>query len=179
MHIKQCSKSITIQNIDLEEQKKIIEILKKSFSFNYSEPSYPKWDEWSPKISILSKAKDIDNQKSYTQSGCYKIWLDDEVIYIGETRCTKTDKNGRAGMWARRSDFKSTILGENIQNPYGNGTRYLEKFGKDISKVYHSFHYVHPMFCKQAEQELIKEYYKTYGRLPILQHEQDLKKDML
>jgi len=79
-------------------------------------------------------------------------------------------------MWARRGDFRSTVLGENIQNPYGNATRFLEEFGKDISNVSHTFHYVHPIYCKQAEEELLQEYYKKHKTLPILQHEKDYKR---
>jgi len=125
---------------------------------------------------LTASAKEVHNQELYTRSGCYKVWHKNTLIYIGETRCQRGTGGGRPGMWARRGDFRSTVLGENIQNPYGNATRFLEEFGKDISNVSHTFHYVHPIYCKQAEEELLQEYYKKHKTLPILQHEKDYKR---
>lgn len=181
MQIRQYSTSLAIQGIDVETQYAILEKLKGFFNFEYEMPKYPLWDSWSPKIPLTSSARKVFNYKRYTRSGCYKIWMNDEIIYIGETRCGIEIVNGkrsagRPGMWARRADFRSTILGKNIQNPYGNATRFVELFGTDISNVYHTFHDVHPVYCKDAELELLRDYYKIHGKLPVLQSDMDYKR---
>ncbi len=176
LDIRQHATSLTIRGIDETTQQKIIRALQKEFKFDYDVPTYPTWKEWSPKIPLTASAKEVHNQELYTRSGCYKVWHKNTLIYIGETRCQRGTGGGRPGMWARRGDFRSTVLGENIQNPYGNATRFLEEFGKDISNVSHTFHYVHPIYCKQAEEELFQEYYKKHKTLPILQHEKDYKR---
>lgn len=176
MDIRQHATSLTIRDIDPDKQLEIVQLLQSHYGFTHALPALPTWDNWSPKIPITAKAKDVPNQKDYVTSGCYKVWYDDEVIYIGETRTQKGEGTGRPGMWARRADFRSTILGKNIQNPYGNATRFVQEFGDNIERVYHTFHYVHPMYCKQAEEELLREYYKLHGKLPLLQSEIDYKR---
>ena len=82
------------------------------------------------------------------------------------------------GMWARRLDFLSTVRGnEEIKNPYGNGTKFIEVFGvEEIKNVSHSFHTVHPIFCKDAELEQLQMFYDEHGNLPALQSEIDYKR---
>lgn len=178
MEIRQLENALTIRGLSAAEQGQLIEYLRHKYNFDYDAPQYPTWNDWSPKISLTAKAKDVPNQHLYTRSGCYKVWHNDTLIYIGETRCQKGN-GGRPGMWARRSDFRSTILGEEIQNPYGNATRFVEEFGNGeaiLAQTFHTFHYVHPLYCKQAEQDLLQEYYTLHGTLPILQHEKDYKR---
>ena len=178
MQIKQDSNFLTIADIEFDIQKEIIELLQTKYKFNYSIPEYPNWNNWSPKIRLTENANSIKNQTIYKRAGCYKIWYNDELIYIGETRCDNIlSPNTRPGMWARRGDFRSTVLGKDIRNPYGNGSKFLEIFGRDaIKDTYHTFHHVHPLYCKEAELELLQNYYNEFGKLPILQSEHDYKR---
>ena len=55
-----------------------------------------------------------------------------DVIYIGESRAVSRDS-----MYGRSSDFRSTIKNDNVRNPYGNGLKFREIFGKEkLSSVY-------------------------------------------
>ena len=57
--------------------------------------------------------------------------LDPGVIYIGESRATT-----RNCMLGRRTDFKGTVRNDRL-SPYGCGTAFKEKFGRDnINFVY-------------------------------------------
>lgn len=154
-----------------------INLLLSTFNnINYETPEYPKWEDWSEKIHIDTKASDIRNVEKYYKSGVYRIYLNDEIIYFGESRCDNQGK-GRKGIWSRRSDFRSTITGNNIRNPYGNGSKFLELFGKEkTNSVWFDFHLVHSLYCKQAEIELLQNYYNEYNILPALQSESDYKK---
>ncbi len=147
-------------------------------NINYEIPEYPKWDDWSEKIHIHIKARNVRNVQKYYKSGVYRIYLDDKIIYIGESRCDNQNfSKGRKGMWNRRSDFRSTILGNNIRNPYGNGSKFLELFGREmLNLIWHDFHPVHSLFCKQSEIELLQDYYNEHGKLPALQSESVYKK---
>lgn len=182
MQLIQSKNSITIHGLDTNSKSDMIKLLENQFNIKFEIPTKPKLNElvnWSDKINIHSKASEVKNQKEYIRSGVYKIWYKDEVIYIGETRCDKIlNPSTRPGMWARRGDFRSTILGgDSIRNPYGNGTSFLQHFSlDDLNDIYHTFHYVHQDFCKQIEIELLQEYYDLHGSLPKLQSEHDYKR---
>jgi hypothetical protein len=182
MELIQSKNSITIHGLDAQSKFDIISILESEFNIKFEIPRKPKINElnnWSEKINIHSKASDIKNQKDYIRSGVYKIWYNDELIYIGETRCDKLlNPSTRPGMWARRGDFRSTVLGgDSIRNPYGNGTSFLKHFSlNELDNIYHTFHYVHRDFCKEIEIELLQEYYDLNNTLPILQSEHDYKR---
>ncbi len=159
--------SLILKDLTEIQMNSAIELLKE-FGADYDIPVYPKWDNWSEKIPLTSMREDVS--EDWKKSGVYKIYHKDEIIYIGETRSST-----RAGMWARRYDFRSTIKNNNkIKNPYGNGTKFLEVFGIDeIENVSHQFHVVHPFFCKQAEIEQLKIYYDEHKKLPILHNDID------
>lgn len=178
MQVKEDNGFLSISDIDIDTQQEIIDLLLTKFKFNYSKPEYPIWDNWSNKIKLTETAGSLENLSLYKRAGCYKIWYKDELIYIGETRCDFIlNPKSRPGMWARRADFRSTILGNNINNPYGNATRFLKIFRKtSIKDTYHTFHQVHPAYCKEAELELLQNYYNEFGKLPILQSEHDYKR---
>lgn len=179
MNIVHSNKSITIYDTDSSNLDKILKLLETNFNITITRKEKPKLSEltnWSEKIPFNATSKQFKNYKDFTRSGVYKIWYKDELIYIGETRCDKTiNPSTRPGMWARRGDFKSTILGgDSIRNPYGNGTAFLQNFSlEDLSDVYHTFHYVPAEFCKEIELELLKEYYEQHNKLPLIQSEHD------
>ena len=146
----------------------------------YDFPEYPKWDNWSELIPLTFSGKCISKEKllEFIKTGVYKTYHENNLIYIGETRSST-----RHGMWARRNDFKSTVRGKlnqngictnGIQNPYGNGTKFLEIFGvEEMKNVSHRFHVVHSLFCKQAELEQLQMFYDKHKKLPVLHSEID------
>jgi len=138
-------------------------------------PEYPEFGDWSDRVSMTTYNKPVPTE--YIRSGVYKIYHNDDVIYIGETRCDGTVVS-RKGMWSRRSDFRSTVQSEGkVKNPYGNALKFLELYGvNELVNVSHEFHYVHPKYCKEAEKDLLKEYYTTHYTLPNLQSEIDYKR---
>lgn len=138
-------------------------------------PEYPEFDAWSDHVPMTRTREIIPS--NYIRSGVYKIYHKDDVIYIGETRCDGTVVS-RKGMWSRRSDFKSTVQSNGkVKNPYGNALRFLELYGKkELNKVSHTFHYVHPKYCKEAELQLLEEYQVQHDTLPALQSEIDYKR---
>lgn len=178
MKIKQDKNFLTIADIEFDIQVEIINFLQTKYKFEHSIPPYPIWDEWSPKIKLTEIANNIKNLNLYKRAGCYKIWYKNELIYIGETRCDiSLNPKDRPGMWARRYDFRSTVLGKDILNPYGNASKFLEVLGKEaVEDTYHTFHYVYPLHCKKAEIELLQNYYDEFGKLPILQSQHDYKR---
>ena len=138
-------------------------------------PEYPEFNEWSELVPLSLQGKSIPTD--YIRSGVYKIHHHDEVIYIGETRCDGTVVS-RKGMWSRRGDFRSTAQANGkVKNPYGNALKFLEVYGiEEMDNVSHSFHYVHPKYCKEAELELLTTYYNEHNTLPMLQTEIDYKR---
>jgi hypothetical protein len=91
------------------------------------------------------------------------------VIYIGESRAVT-----RHCMLGRRTDFKGTVRNERL-SPYGCGTAFKEAFGKDkIDHVYQAYLPMHPSFCKTVEMELMREFYKKYGSIPVCNPASDL-----
>ena len=109
-----------------------------------------------------------------THPGCYiyglfenkpnnspATFLDPAVIYIGESRAVT-----RNSMLGRRTDFKGTVRNDRL-SPYGCGTAFKEKFGKEkIDFVYQAYLPMHPSYCKIIELELLVEYYKQYNKIP-------------
>ena len=180
MKLERSENTLSLRSCTSAQMDAVIELLTSTYpKVEYDPPIYPKWDSWSTPISVTTSGKDL-NRSEYVKSGVYKIFHEDDgLIYIGETRCNGSLGNTktRPGMWARRADFRSTIMGENIRNPYGNGLKFLEVYGrKGLDCVYHRFHYVHPLYCKVAEQEQLQMYYNEYGKLPVLQSEHDYKR---
>lgn len=88
-------------------------------------------------------------------------YLDPRVIYIGESRAVT-----RNSMLGRRTDFRGTVRNDRL-SPYGCGTAFKEKFGKDrIEEVYQAYLPMHPSYCKSTEIKLLAEYYKKFGIIP-------------
>jgi hypothetical protein len=98
-------------------------------------------------------------------------FLDANVIYIGESRATT-----RHSMLGRRTDFKGTVRNERL-SPYGCGTVFKNLFGKNkIDLVYQAYLPMHPSYCKIVELELLVEFYKKYGNIPVCNPTLDLTK---
>jgi hypothetical protein len=96
-------------------------------------------------------------------------YLGNGVIYIGESRAVT-----RHCMLGRRTDFKGTVRNERL-SPYGCGTAFKEAFGKDkIDHAYQAYLPMHPSFCKTVEMELMSEFYKKYGNIPVCNPASDL-----
>ena len=88
-------------------------------------------------------------------------FLDEGVIYIGESRAVT-----RNCMLGRRTDFKGTVRNNRL-SPYGCGTAFKEKFGKEkIDNTYQAYLPMHPSLCKDTELKLLGEFYKKFGRIP-------------
>ena len=84
------------------------------------------------------------------------------VIYIGESRAVSRDS-----MYGRSSDFRSTINNDAVRNPYGNGLKFKELYGKDMLKhVYRAFLPCDANLCKSVELDLLTNYYVHNGRIP-------------
>jgi len=164
--------SLILRNLSQSQIESIVELFTSNdWNADYEYAEYPNWESWSERIPLTTESKRIpkDKMTEYMKPGVYEIYREDELIYVGETRSST-----RNGMWARRSDFRSTVRGGNrIKNPYGNGTKFLELFSDDLHLVTHRFHYVHPLFCKKAELELLNKYYEVHQRLPVLHDDID------
>jgi hypothetical protein len=133
------------------------------------EPDLTKFTEWHHIDESWSKDWGFDK----AQPGCYVYglfeeaptglanFLDAHVIYIGESRATT-----RNCMLGRRTDFKGTVRNDRL-SPYGCGTAFKEKFGKDkIDMVYQAYLPMHPSFCKTTEIKLLGEYFQKFGKIP-------------
>jgi hypothetical protein len=169
--------NILITDVDPSKKHILTSIIEFYFpdEVEYETPEYPKFNKWSERVPLTRKGERVS--KEYKRSGVYKIYHKDKVIYIGETRCDG-EVVSRKGMWSRRADFMSTVQSNGkVKNPYGNALKFLEHYTLDDMKyVSHSFHYVHPKYCKEAELELLTEYYKEHNTLPILQTDIDYKR---
>lgn len=133
------------------------------------DPDLTKFTSWHHIDEAWSKEWGFDK----TQPGCYLYglfetppigiadFLDPHVIYIGESRATT-----RNCMLGRRTDFKGTVRNERL-SPYGCGTAFKEKFGKDnIDKVYQAYLPMHPSRCKSTEIKLLGLYFQKFGKIP-------------
>ncbi len=88
-------------------------------------------------------------------------FLDPHVIYIGESRAVT-----RNCMLGRRTDFKGTVRNDRL-SPYGCGTAFKEKFGKEkIDKVYQAYLPMHPSYCKTIEIKLLASYFQKFAKIP-------------
>ena len=93
------------------------------------------------------------------------------VIYIGESRATT-----RNCMLGRRTDFKGTVRNDRL-SPYGCGTAFKEKIGKEyIDYVYQAYLPMHNSLVKNAEMQMLINYYRHYGRIPVCNPESDLRR---
>lgn len=98
-------------------------------------------------------------------------FLDPGVVYIGESRSIT-----RHAMLGRRTDFKGTVRNDRL-SPYGCGTAFKENFGADkIGNTYQAYLPMNPGLCKQFELELLSEYFKKYGKIPVCNPPLDLKR---
>ena len=98
-------------------------------------------------------------------------FLDSNVIYIGESRASS-----RNAMLGRRNDFKSSVRNEPLA-PYGCGIAFKKHFDKSmIDNVWQAYLPMHSRFVKNHEMEMLIEYYKKFGKVPICNPESDLRK---
>lgn len=98
-------------------------------------------------------------------------FLDTNVIYIGESRATT-----RNCMLGRRTDFKGTVRNNRL-SPYGCGTAFKNNFDKSlIDKCYQAYLPMHSSLVKNHEMELLVQYYKTYGKIPVCNPLNDLRR---
>ena len=135
-----------------------------------------------------------DFVESVSTSGIYYIMLDNhdggeyEIIYIGQSDTgiasdlgeNNYKRRGRAGMWARRSDFRSsaTSLG-NREAIYqqANAVRFINTYGRErLIDVYHKFHPCPAQYCKEAEGDHLQMFFEEYGTIPKIQDESDAKR---
>lgn len=98
-------------------------------------------------------------------------FLDAGVIYIGESRATT-----RNCMLGRRTDFKGTVRNDRL-SPYGCGTAFKNNFGQSqINYCYQAYLPMHASLVKETEMDLMCLYYKQYGRIPVCNPENDLRR---
>jgi len=167
--------NLLLTGMNDEERELMKEVLVDLCDFVCDEPEYPELINWSDQVPMTRINEVIPTE--YIRSGVYKIYHNNHVIYIGETRCDGTVVS-RKGMWSRRSDFRSTVQSDGkVKNPYGNALKFLELYGKEeLNNVSHAFHHVHPKYCKEAELQLLKEYHAQHEVLPALQSGIDYKR---
>jgi hypothetical protein len=126
---------------------------------------------WSEKIALnhIFKKVPID----FIRSGVYRVFYDDEIIYIGSSDADGRIKNNRKGMYTRRTDFKTTLLGcerykcasSEISKFFYNNKKFPEK---DLYRIKHQFFPCHPDNARDLEFKIQKEHKKQFGHLPKL-----------
>ena len=138
-------------------------------AISIDEPDLTKFTTW----HHIDESWSDDWGFNKAQPGCYIYGLFEEsptgfadflgpnVIYIGESRATT-----RNCMLGRRTDFKGTVRNDRL-SPYGCGTAFKEKFGKEnIDKVYQAYLPMHPSHCKNTEIKLLGLYFQKFGKIP-------------
>lgn len=101
-------------------------------------------------------------------------FLGDGVIYIGESRATT-----RNCMLGRRTDFKGTVRNPRL-SPYGCGTAFKNNFGIDqIDFCYQAYLPMHSSLVKEAEMDLMCQFYQKHNQIPICNPESDLRRVQL
>jgi hypothetical protein len=131
----------------------------------------PNHIEWSEKIPLDYKFKKLPS--FLKSSGVYRIWYDNQIIYIGSSDCDGNIKGKRGGMWSRRADFKSTLFEEKRYKCASSEVKLLLYNNKeiprsDIVKFQHQFFSCHPDIVRDIEFNTQKEYKQKYNNLPIL-----------
>lgn len=155
--------------------------LKKAFELNntnwlttsylISQDFEEKWTSWHQIDEKFSEEWGFKKK----QPGCYIYglfednapigkanFLDEKVFYIGESRAIT-----RNCMLGRRGDFVSTVRNDPLC-PYGCGTSFKKHFGSQkLNFVYQAYLPLPASKCLTKETDLLVQYYKKYGRLPI------------
>ena len=148
-------------------------------SFEYDIPPFNNFTRW----HHVDEKYNLDWGFDKKDAGCYMYGifadtspntvdiLQSEVIYIGESRATT-----RNCMLGRRTDFKGTVKNERL-SPYGCGTAFKEKFGKEnIKYVYQAYLPMHNSLVKEAEMQMLCMYYKKYNDIPACNPVSDLRR---
>lgn len=164
--------SIEASEITPKVLKEIKEILLKN-NINVIEPVLPNEIIFSEKIS-LDKVFDRVPEK-FKSSGVYRIYFDDELIYIGSSDCDGNIKGKRQGMWGRRYDFKSTLL-EKPNARYKCAATEIKKHfydnkmfpESDLCRITHDFFECHPDLARKIEFTLQGKYYEKHSKMPLL-----------
>lgn len=165
-------------NIELEKKPINFDIKLKEFLSLYNiTPEEPILDvnlikiNWSEEIPLNHFFKKVPTD--FIKSGVYRVKYDNEIIYIGSSDTDGRIKGGRQGMWARRADFKSVLLGcerykcasSEISKLFYNNEKFPEK---DLYKIKHQFLPCHPDNARDLEFRIQKEYLIEFGQLPRL-----------
>jgi hypothetical protein len=141
------------------------------------EPIMPNEIVFSKKIKLNENITPIP--EVYKSSGVYRVYFDDEIIYIGSSDCDGNIKGKRAGMWSRRYDFKSTLLerkeneapkryqcaASEVKRIFYNNERFPES---DLYRIEHDFFPCHPDLAREIEFNKQQEYYDENNKLPVL-----------
>ena len=143
----------------------------KKYNINSITAEKPKNINWSEKIPLNYNFKKIPS--TLKSSGVYRIWYNNQIIYIGSSDCDGNIKGKRGGMWSRRADFKSTLFEEKRYKCASSEVKSLLYDNKeipksDIIKFNHQFFACHPDVAREIEFDVQTEYKKQYGQLPIL-----------
>jgi len=126
---------------------------------------------WSEKVALNKTFRKVPTD--FIRSGVYRVFYDDEIIYIGSSESDGRIKDGRKGMWARRADFKTTLLGcerykcasSEISKFFYNNKKFPEK---DMYRIKHQFSPCHPDNARDLEFKIQTEHKKLFGQLPKL-----------
>ena len=110
-YIREKSYGVSIEMEKIPDN--FLEILKKHLNkYNITSlvAEKPSCIEWSEKIPLDYTFKKVPS--TLKSSGVYRIWYNNQIIYIGSSDCDGNIKGKRGGMWSRRADFKSTLFEE-------------------------------------------------------------------
>jgi len=126
---------------------------------------------WSNKIPLGFKFKKVPLE--FISSGAYRVYYDNQIIYIGSSDSDGRIPGRRKGMWGRRADWKSTLLGckrykcasSEITTHFYDGKDFPES---DLNRIAHEFFACHPDSARELEFKLQKEHKDEHGDLPLL-----------
>ena len=171
-YIREKSYGVSIEMEKIPDN--FLEILKKHLNkYNITSlvAEKPSCIEWSEKIPLDYTFKKVPS--TLKSSGVYRIWYNNQIIYIGSSDCDGNIKGKRGGMWSRRADFKSTLFEEKRYKCASSEVKSLLYENKeipksDIIKFKHQFFPCHPDVVRDVEFDIQKQYKQKYGDLPIL-----------
>ena len=161
--------AIELEKVPDNFQEVLKEHLKK-YNIHAIESEMPLEINFTDKIGLDVNLKKVP--KLFISSGAYRVYFDNDIIYIGSSDSDGNIPGRRKGMWGRRADWKSTLLG---CNRYKCASSEITKHfyeGKDfpigdLKRIQHEFFACHPYVARDVEFKLQKEYKDIHGDLPI------------
>lgn len=151
-------------------------------SHQLSPPAFSNFTKW----HHIDEKHDLSWGFDKKDAGCYMYGLFRDkppanadvlqpgIIYIGESRATT-----RNCMLGRRTDFKGTVRNNRL-SPYGCGTAFKEKYGKEtIEYVYQAYLPMHNSLVKDRELDMLVMFYKYHGSIPECNPPSDLRRVQL